>query len=110
MEVSGAAPERIVLLRHGESEANVDPSIYERVPDYRIPLTARGVEQAREAGERLREQFGERTTTEFMIEYQLTDFLRLQATGAPETTNAGNRIGQRRIERAGMDVIFFFSY
>ncbi|SDC80363.1 phosphoglycerate mutase family protein [Rhodococcus tukisamuensis] len=66
---SDAAPERIVLLRHGESEANVDPSIYERVPDYRIPLTARGVAQAREAGERLREQFGGRKVCVYVSPY-----------------------------------------
>ena len=59
---------------------------------------------------RLREQFGERTTTEFLIEFQLTDFLRLRASAAPETSGAANRIGQRRIERGGIDLIFFFSY
>ncbi|MFC4603336.1 phosphoglycerate mutase family protein [Rhodococcus kronopolitis] len=69
MDASDAAPERIVLLRHGESEANVDPSIYERVPDYRIPLTARGVDQAREAGERLREQFGGRPVCVYVSPY-----------------------------------------
>ena len=59
---------------------------------------------------RLRQQFGERTTSEFMLEYQLTDFLRMQANAAPETSGNANRIGQRRIERAGIDLIFFFSY
>jgi translocation and assembly module TamB len=59
---------------------------------------------------KLRQTFGERTTSEFMVEYQLTDFLRLQATGAPETTGSANRIGQHRIEKAGVDMIFFFSY
>lgn len=59
---------------------------------------------------KLRQQFGERSITEFLLEYQLTDFLRVQATAAPETTGAANRIGQRRIERAGIDLIFFFSY
>jgi autotransporter translocation and assembly factor TamB len=59
---------------------------------------------------RLRQQFGERTTTEFMLEYQLLRFLRLEATGAPQTTGSANRITQRRIERAGIDLIFFFSY
>jgi autotransporter translocation and assembly factor TamB len=59
---------------------------------------------------KLRQTFGERTTSEFMVEYQLTDFLRLQATGAPETTGSANRIGQHRIEKAGIDMIFFFSY
>ena len=59
---------------------------------------------------KLRQQFGERTTSEFMLEYQLTDFLRMQANAAPETSGIANRIGQRRIERAGIDLIFFFSY
>jgi translocation and assembly module TamB len=59
---------------------------------------------------KMRQQFGERTTTEFLLEYQLADFLRLQTTAAPETSGSANRIGQRRIERAGIDLIFFFSY
>jgi autotransporter translocation and assembly factor TamB len=59
---------------------------------------------------KMRQQFGERNVTEFLLEYQLTDFLRLQTTAAPETSGSANRIGQRRIERAGIDLIFFFSY
>jgi autotransporter translocation and assembly factor TamB len=58
----------------------------------------------------LRQQFGERNVTEFLLEYQLTDFLRLQTNAAPETSGSANRIGERRIERAGVDLIFFFSY
>lgn len=38
------------MIRHGQSLANVDPSIYNRVPDYRIPLTPLGLEQAKAAG------------------------------------------------------------
>ncbi len=73
-----------------------------------------GVTVGQQIGDRmffkLRQQFGERTTSEFMLEYQLTDFLRMQANAAPETSGSANRIGQRRIERAGADLIFFFSY
>lgn len=29
---------RIVLVRHGESEANVDPNLYTKVPDYVVWL------------------------------------------------------------------------
>ena len=36
-----SAPRQIIMVRHGQSEANVDQTIYNRVPDYRIPLTAR---------------------------------------------------------------------
>jgi broad specificity phosphatase PhoE len=41
-------------VRHGESEGNVDESVYERVPDHRLRLTERGVEQARQTGAVLR--------------------------------------------------------
>ena len=44
-----SAPARIFMIRHGQSAANADTSIYNRVPDYRIPLTELGVEQARAA-------------------------------------------------------------
>ncbi|CAN5657843.1 hypothetical protein BH24ACI5_BH24ACI5_10100 [soil metagenome] len=59
---------------------------------------------------KLRQEFGERSTTEFIIEYQLARFLRLQGTAAPQASGSGNRINQRRIERGGLDLIFFFSY
>ena len=49
-----SAPGKIILLRHGQSAANADTSIYNRVPDYRIPLTELGLEQARAAGEQVR--------------------------------------------------------
>lgn len=73
-----------------------------------------GVTLGQQLGERafirLRQEFGARNTTEFQIEYQLARFLRAQANASPETSGAANRINQRRIERAGIDLIFFFSY
>ena len=48
-------PKRIILIRHGESQANVDKYLFGRVPDYTIELTDKGREQAREAGKRLKE-------------------------------------------------------
>ncbi|KAI9016813.1 alpha-ribazole phosphatase [Hyaloraphidium curvatum] len=44
-------PREIILLRHGESEGNISPEAMEKVPDYRMPLTAAGRAQARAAGE-----------------------------------------------------------
>lgn len=44
------------MVRHGQSAANVDASIYDTIPDYRIPLTTLGVKQARTAGQRVRRQ------------------------------------------------------
>ena len=59
---------------------------------------------------KMRQQFGDRNLTEFLVEYQLTNFLRLHGNAAPETSGSANRIGQRRVEKAGIDLIFFFSY
>jgi autotransporter translocation and assembly factor TamB len=59
---------------------------------------------------RFRQQFGNRSFTEFMLEYDLARFLRVQTTVAPETSAAANRLTQRRVEKAGVDLIFFFSY
>src|SRR5690606_31190776 len=68
-----------------------------------------GVTVGQQIGDRafvkLRQQFGEYSTTEFLLEYQLSRFLRLQAAAAPQTTGSANRITQRRVERAGIDLI-----
>ncbi|KAJ9443720.1 Phosphoglycerate mutase-like protein AT74H [Diplonema papillatum] len=50
-----AMPTRIILVRHGESEANVNPRVWEEKPDNTIELTERGCEQSQEVGRRLRE-------------------------------------------------------
>lgn len=65
-------PKRIILVRHGESEANVDPSVYARVPDWRIQLTEKGNAQAKEAGERIRSLLGDETFGVFVSPYQRT--------------------------------------
>src|SRR5438128_9772570 len=48
-------PRLIILIRHGQSEANVDLSIHRTVPDHRINLTELGVQQATQAGQKLLE-------------------------------------------------------
>ncbi len=50
---AACAPRRIILVRHGESEGNVDHAAYSRIPDSRIRLTERGLRQARAAGHAL---------------------------------------------------------
>jgi autotransporter translocation and assembly factor TamB len=59
---------------------------------------------------KLYQEFGGRSTTQFQLEYQLARFLRAQGSAAPETSGSANRVNQRRVERAGIDLIFFFSY
>jgi uncharacterized protein involved in outer membrane biogenesis len=58
---------------------------------------------------RLRQGFGSQQTTELILEYQIAEFLRAQGSVA-EGSAAAQRIQFRRVERAGLDLIFFFSY
>lgn len=51
-------PKRIILIRHAQSEANVDRNNYGRKPDYAMELTATGLEQALEAGKKLKHIIG----------------------------------------------------
>ena len=51
-------PRRLILVRHGESCANVDRTMYAKIPDWKIELTAKGVEQAKACGEELKRIVG----------------------------------------------------
>ncbi|GAB4857416.1 hypothetical protein Ancab_015325 [Ancistrocladus abbreviatus] len=59
LKVSGAEkpprPRRIILVRHGQSEGNVDEIVYTRVADPKIALTEKGIAEAEECGKRIRE-------------------------------------------------------
>jgi broad specificity phosphatase PhoE len=46
-------PYNIFLIRHGESVGNVDKSIYAHTPDWMVPLTEKGHQQAEEAAQKL---------------------------------------------------------
>ena len=80
---------RIVLLRHGESEANLDKSIFERVPDHAIPLTAHGHEQAAKAGKQLRELFGNESVRTYVSPY-LRTLQTLDSLGLDDLIGAAN--------------------
>jgi autotransporter translocation and assembly factor TamB len=58
---------------------------------------------------RLQQGFGATNATQFILEYQLAEFLRLRATAA-ETSGGTQRIQFQRVERGGLDLIFFFAY
>jgi len=64
-----ARPRRIILLRHAESAANLDTSIYEHTPDHAINLTPHGVEQANSVGVTLRETFGDEDVQVYVSPY-----------------------------------------
>ncbi len=48
-------PKRIILVRHGESEGNVDKRMYNFKPDYTLLLTDKGKQQAAAAGAIIKE-------------------------------------------------------
>ncbi|KAL7682198.1 putative phosphoglycerate/bisphosphoglycerate mutase, active, histidine phosphatase superfamily [Plasmopara halstedii] len=54
-------PKRLILVRHGESEGNIDPSLYGRVPDNAMHLTELGYEQALAAGKSIKNIVGNET-------------------------------------------------
>ncbi|MDP5228292.1 MULTISPECIES: histidine phosphatase family protein [Arthrobacter] len=80
-----SAPQQIIMVRHGQSAANVDTGIYNRVPDYRIPLTELGVQQARDAGERIRRQLDGQQVCVYVSPY-LRAYQTLEALGLEDLT------------------------
>ena len=54
-----AKPLRIFLVRHGESEGNVNRSLYLKKPDHRIRLTENGIRDAEKAGKFIQEKIFE---------------------------------------------------
>lgn len=68
-------PKRIILIRHGESEANVDRYLFGSIPDYRIELTEKGLEHARHAGIRLKELVRDET-----LYFYVSPFWRTRST------------------------------
>ncbi|CAB1103528.1 unnamed protein product [Ectocarpus sp. CCAP 1310/34] len=53
-------PERIIIVRHGESLGNRDESTYVHVPDWKIPLTKKGFGEGQKAGEKIKEYIGDK--------------------------------------------------
>jgi broad specificity phosphatase PhoE len=66
---------RIILIRHGECHGNRDLEQFAAVPYYTIELTERGVEQAREAGLRLKEVVEDET-----LYFYVSPFWRTRST------------------------------
>ncbi len=112
---AGAVAGGFIATPLGESIGRaLDLDMFEITPTTENETLGAEITIGEQVGERtflkMRQQFGDRTYSEFLIEYRISEFMRLVASAAPETSGAANRIGQRRIERAGMDLIFFFSY
>lgn len=52
-------PKRIILLRHGESQGNIDDNAYVKTPDWKVSLTEKGRQQAFDAGKQLQQIIGD---------------------------------------------------
>jgi broad specificity phosphatase PhoE len=62
-------PNRIILVRHGQSEANADENILETKPDYSLDLTANGIEQAKQAGREIKKMIDEQSLQVYLSPY-----------------------------------------
>jgi len=65
-------PKRIILVRHGESQANIEPCHYETTPDYAFHLTEQGRKQAQQAGERMAEMIGDSSVRAYVSPWYRT--------------------------------------
>ena len=62
-------PNRIILIRHGESEGNADKNQYQFVPDYGLNLTSKGMEQALRAGNEIKNIIGSESLYAYVSPY-----------------------------------------
>jgi broad specificity phosphatase PhoE len=60
-------PKSIFLIRHGQSEGNVNMNIYKEKPDYAVHLTEVGRKQAHECGKKLNEIVGPLNQVKFYV-------------------------------------------
>ncbi len=65
--MTGKKPVEFYLVRHGQSQANVDKSLYTKIPDSQIELTELGWQQAAATGAFLAQRFIEKGETRPII-------------------------------------------
>ena len=63
-------PKRIILLRHGQSEGNVNENVYSVKSDSQLELTDKGIEQALRAGERIQKIVGREPVVTFVSPFE----------------------------------------
>ncbi|PON62926.1 Histidine phosphatase [Parasponia andersonii] len=83
LKVATAAPprpRRIILVRHGESEGNIDESVYTRTADPKISLTKKGVAQAVECGDSIREMIERDGFPDWKVYFYVSPYRRTRET------------------------------
>lgn len=73
-------PRRIILVRHGQSEGNVDESAYTRVADPKIALTEKGKVEAEECGKRIREMIEKDGVDDWQVYFYVSPYRRTLET------------------------------
>lgn len=73
--ISACCPRRLILVRHGESEGNVDQNIYQSVADGLLHLTEEGWKQARCAGRELKKLIGDEP-----VKFMVSPYVRTRET------------------------------
>ncbi|ADD67045.1 Phosphoglycerate mutase [Denitrovibrio acetiphilus DSM 12809] len=65
-------PKHIIIVRHGQSEANVNKELYENTPDHMMQITAKGREQAAKCGQQLKPLLDGKKITVWQSPYMRT--------------------------------------
>ncbi|KAJ8768527.1 hypothetical protein K2173_022627 [Erythroxylum novogranatense] len=73
-------PRRIILVRHGESQGNVDESVYTTVADPKIALTEKGKSQAVECGKRIRMMIEKDKVDDWKVYFYVSPYRRTLET------------------------------
>lgn len=73
-------PRRIILVRHGESHANRDDSLYTRTPDHQIGLTSQGMDQAQQCGQKIRKIIEKGGSPDWKVYFYVSPYERTLCT------------------------------
>uniref|UniRef100_A0A7N0U172 Phosphoglycerate mutase-like protein AT74H n=1 Tax=Kalanchoe fedtschenkoi TaxID=63787 RepID=A0A7N0U172_KALFE len=73
-------PRRIILVRHGESEGNVDETAYTKVPDPKIALTEKGHAEAEACGKRIRALIDKDGVVDWQVYFYVSPYRRTLET------------------------------
>ncbi|XP_062146356.1 phosphoglycerate mutase-like protein AT74H isoform X1 [Alnus glutinosa] len=73
-------PRRIILVRHGQSEGNVDESAYTRTADPKIALTEKGLAEAEECGKEIKELIEQDRANDWKVYFYVSPYRRTLET------------------------------
>jgi hypothetical protein len=73
-------PRRIILVRHGQSEGNVDESVYTRTADPKIALTEKGLAEAEECGKEIKELIEQDRANDWKVYFYVSPYRRTLET------------------------------